>query len=183
MAHMVKNLPAMRKIWVWYLGWEDPLEEAWQPTPVFLPGESPWTEEPGRLRSMGLQRVRHDWATKHIARRWEHFYRGKREVGRSLVNKLWLFTGCESLPRQKSFFSFWVLLPLQGLRAPSSGLLTRFNWGFLLLIFYTSWYELVPVHQRDCQMSPVGCCGISKSLCPQLTPFICFSPSLLLFSD
>ena len=25
------------------LGWEDPLEEAWQPTPVFLPGESPWT--------------------------------------------------------------------------------------------------------------------------------------------
>ena len=33
---------------------------AWQPTPVFLPGKSPWTEEPGRLQSMGLQRVRHD---------------------------------------------------------------------------------------------------------------------------
>ena len=32
---------------------------AWQPTPVFLPGESPWTEELGRLQSMGLQRVRH----------------------------------------------------------------------------------------------------------------------------
>jgi len=32
----------------------------WLPTPVFLPGESPWTEEPGRLQSMGLQRVRHD---------------------------------------------------------------------------------------------------------------------------
>ena len=28
--------------------------------PVFLPGESPWTEEPGRLQSMGSQRVRHD---------------------------------------------------------------------------------------------------------------------------
>ena len=38
---------------------------AWQPTPVFLPGESPWTEEPGGLQSTGLQRVRHDWATKH----------------------------------------------------------------------------------------------------------------------
>ena len=37
----------------------------WQPTPVFLPGKSPWMEEPGRLKSMGSQRVRHDWATKH----------------------------------------------------------------------------------------------------------------------
>ena len=35
----------------------------WQPTPVFLPGESPWTEEPGRLESMGLPRVGHDWVT------------------------------------------------------------------------------------------------------------------------
>ena len=33
--------------------------------PVFLPGESPWTEEPGRLQSMGSQRVRHDWVIKH----------------------------------------------------------------------------------------------------------------------
>ena len=38
----------------------DPLEEAWQSTPVFLPGESPWTEEPGGLQSMGSQRVGHD---------------------------------------------------------------------------------------------------------------------------
>ena len=37
------------------------MRRAWQPTPVFLPGESPWTEEPGRLQSMGSQRVRHDW--------------------------------------------------------------------------------------------------------------------------
>ena len=32
----------------------------WQPTPTFLPGESPWTEEPGGLQSMGSQRVGHD---------------------------------------------------------------------------------------------------------------------------
>ena len=37
-----------------------PWKRAWQPTPVFLPGESPWTEELGRLQSMGSQRVRHD---------------------------------------------------------------------------------------------------------------------------
>ena len=36
----------------------------WQPTPAFLPGEVPWTEKPGRLHSMGWQRVRNDWATQ-----------------------------------------------------------------------------------------------------------------------
>ena len=35
------------------------------PTPVFLPGECPWIEEPGGLQSMGPRRVGHDWATKH----------------------------------------------------------------------------------------------------------------------
>ena len=35
-------------------------EGTWQPTPVFLPGESPWTEEPGGLQSMQSQRVRHN---------------------------------------------------------------------------------------------------------------------------
>ena len=33
---------------------------AWQPTQVFFPGESPWTEDPGGLQSMGLQQVRYD---------------------------------------------------------------------------------------------------------------------------
>ena len=36
---MVKNLPAIQETWVQSLGWEDPLEKEWQPTPVFLPGE------------------------------------------------------------------------------------------------------------------------------------------------
>ena len=42
---------------------------AWQPIPVFLPGESPWTEESSGLQSMGLQKVRHNWATKQT-----HYY-------------------------------------------------------------------------------------------------------------
>ena len=37
---MVKNLPAMQETWVWSLGRKDPLRRKWQPTPVFLPGES-----------------------------------------------------------------------------------------------------------------------------------------------
>ena len=50
---MVKNPPAMLENWVQSLSSEDPLEEGMQPTPVFLPGESPWTEEPGGLQSQG----------------------------------------------------------------------------------------------------------------------------------
>ena len=46
-AQMVKNLPAMRETWVRKIPWR----RTWQPTPVFLPGESPWTEEPGGLHS------------------------------------------------------------------------------------------------------------------------------------
>ena len=44
-----------------------PWRRAWKPTPVFLPGEFPWTEEPGGLQSMGSQRIRHNWVTKHTA--------------------------------------------------------------------------------------------------------------------
>ena len=46
--------------WILSLGWEDPLEEGMVPTPVFFPGQFPWTEEPGGLQSMGSQKVRHD---------------------------------------------------------------------------------------------------------------------------
>ena len=41
-----------------------PWRKAWQPTPVFLPGESPWAEKSGGLQSMGSQRVGHDWVTE-----------------------------------------------------------------------------------------------------------------------
>ena len=65
-AQIAKNPPAMWETPVGSLGWEDPWggtilwKRAWQPTPVFSPGESPWTEEPGGLQSMGSQRVRYD---------------------------------------------------------------------------------------------------------------------------
>ena len=62
----------MQETWIWPLGWEDPLEaRACQPTPVLLPGEFPWTEEPGGLQSRELQRVRLSWVTKdtHIVPR------------------------------------------------------------------------------------------------------------------
>ena len=57
---MVKNPPAMREIWVHSLGWEDALEEGTATHSSILAWRIPWTEEPGRLQSMVLQRVRHD---------------------------------------------------------------------------------------------------------------------------
>ena len=53
-AQRVKNLPKRQVTRVQFLDQEDPWRRKWQPTPVFLPGES-WTEEPGRLQSMGSQ--------------------------------------------------------------------------------------------------------------------------------
>ena len=62
-ASSAKNLPAQQK-WVWSLDQEDPLEKEMATHSNILAWEIPWTEEPGRLQSVGLQRVRHDSATK-----------------------------------------------------------------------------------------------------------------------
>ena len=60
---MVKSLTAVRETQVWSLGQEDPLEKEMATHSSILAWKSPWMEEPGRLQSMGLQRVRHSWAT------------------------------------------------------------------------------------------------------------------------
>ena len=57
---MVKHLPTMWDTWVRSLGWEDPLEKETATHCSILAWKIPWTEERGRLQSMGLQRVRHD---------------------------------------------------------------------------------------------------------------------------
>ena len=59
-AQMVKCLPAMWETWVRSLGWEDPLEKEVATHSSTLAWKIPWTEEPRRLQSMGLQRVRHN---------------------------------------------------------------------------------------------------------------------------
>ena len=57
MAQMVKNLPAVQETWVRFLEWEDPLEKEMATHSSILAWKTPWTEEPGRLQSMGSQRV------------------------------------------------------------------------------------------------------------------------------
>ena len=59
-AQMVKSLPTMRETWVQSLGWGDPLEKEMATHSSTLAWKIPWTEDYGRLQSMGLQRVGHD---------------------------------------------------------------------------------------------------------------------------
>ena len=62
-AQRLKHLPGMQETWVRSLGQEDSLEKEMAPHSSTLAWRIPWREEPGRLQSMGSQRVRHDWAT------------------------------------------------------------------------------------------------------------------------
>ena len=59
MAQAVKHLPEMWETWVRSLGWEDPLEKEMATHSSTLALKIPGMEEPGRLQSMGLQRVGH----------------------------------------------------------------------------------------------------------------------------
>ena len=63
MAQRLKRLPGVQETRVQSLGREDPLEKAMAPHSSTLAWRIPWTEEPGRLQSMGSLRVRHKWAT------------------------------------------------------------------------------------------------------------------------
>jgi len=56
----LQNLSAMKDTWVQSLGWEDPLEKGMVTHSSILAWRIPWTEEPGGLQSMRLQRVGHD---------------------------------------------------------------------------------------------------------------------------
>ena len=60
LAQMIKNPPAMQKTWVRPLGRDNPLEKEMATHSRVLAWRISWTEEPGRLQSVGSQRVRHD---------------------------------------------------------------------------------------------------------------------------
>ena len=59
-AQTVKRLSTMQETRVRALGWEDPLEKEMAIHSSTIAWKIPWTEEPGRLQSMGSQRVGHD---------------------------------------------------------------------------------------------------------------------------
>ena len=76
-AQLVKNPPAMWDTWVQSLGWEDPLEKGMATHSSILAWRSPWT-----IESMGLQRVRHYWATFT-----SHHYKIFNQVSKPYIDK------------------------------------------------------------------------------------------------
>ena len=86
-----------------------PWRRAWQPTPAFLPGESPWTEEPGRLQPMESQRVGHDWnyiaRMRTASRPWETLKKT------SNTNCWWCGANSYVAPRRFSWLFLWIECP------------------------------------------------------------------------
>ena len=121
---MVKNLSAMQETRVWSLVREDPLEKGRASHSSVVAWKIPWTEKPGRLQSVGLQRVGHDWVTnthtgmkldsfgkaavtKHHKQKWmfSQFWRLKVWASEGLAP----FEGCEGTSILLLFPSFWWL--------------------------------------------------------------------------
>ena len=71
-SQTVKNLPAVQKIRVQSLRWEDLLEKGMATHSSILAWRIPWTEKPGRLQSMGSQRVGHKWTIFSLSQREEN---------------------------------------------------------------------------------------------------------------
>ena len=127
-AQRIKHLPAMQETRVWSLGWEDPLEKKMATHSSILAWRIPWTEEPGRLQSTGLQKVGHDWMTS-----------------------LYFFTSCHgtagsfSMWTKSFFFSQWrcsliSLKTVSGLKN-RQGIMT-FLWGSWCTVFCSSVLDL-----------------------------------------
>ena len=98
--------------WVGKISWR----REWQPTPVFLSGESAWIQEPGGLQSMGSQRVGHDWASKHkrstgkarwspVALNWQRTRGFKHLNNFRLQNARW--TALASFPSAPELPALW----------------------------------------------------------------------------
>ena len=78
-AQTVKNPPAMQETWVWTLGREYPREKRTSHFSI-LAWRIPWTKEPGRLQSTGLQRVGHDWSNWACVNIWPINFRQKKSA-------------------------------------------------------------------------------------------------------
>ena len=79
-----------------------------QHSPVFLPGESPWVEEPGGLQSIGSERVRHNWMTKHSTCQGygHHFSRCQWNYKSELENRWGIFSNMWEKLHVKSWQMF-----------------------------------------------------------------------------
>ena len=106
-AQWVKNLPAVQRTWVLSLGQEDALEKEVANHSSILAWTIPHREEPGRLQSMGLQRVEHDWVTITHKHKGNYTYPGATCLDESptLSFTSWITPGKSLIPRPFSLVS------------------------------------------------------------------------------
>ena len=116
MAQTVKNLPTVWEVWVQSLGWQDPLRREWLPTPVFVPGEFYGGASSGELKSMGLQRVRHDRVTNTS-------FSYPALAHPSLFFVLGTISSCFLFPQLRSI-CFFLDVPLSGVMSISNSVKT-----------------------------------------------------------
>ena len=112
MAQTVKHLPPVQET-VQCLDWEDPLEKKMATHSSTLAWKIPWMEEPGRLQSMGSQRVRHDWVTSlHlIMSDDEHLFMGLLAIWISSMEKWNVYFSLLSIGLFVSFYqAMWTVL-------------------------------------------------------------------------
>ena len=118
-----------------------PWRRAWQPTPVFLARESPWTEEPGGLQSMGTQTVRHDWVTQHST--YIYFFRFFSIVGYYKILNI-ILCPTQYVPVVYLFYVYWCVSdnPQFHIYPSLPGLVSlKWKWKLLSLVqlFATPW--------------------------------------------
>ena len=119
-AQKVKNLPAMQETQVWSLGWEDPLEEGMATYSSILAWRILWTEGPGWLPFVGLQRVGHDWATNtftYLSTMWWGFLKLTLENSFESVLMRWMKLEpiIQSKVSQKEQYWYSVLTHIYGI--------------------------------------------------------------------
>ena len=125
MAQRVKNLPAMQETWVRSLGCEDSLEKGMATHSSNPSRRIPWTEEPGGLQSMGLQRVIHDWATNTHSGTWTFNKKTLPQVSNECSSLRTLLYWTEVLKqKQNTLYSCLLKKPLFALLLIISWLLT-----------------------------------------------------------
>ena len=158
-SQMVKNLPAVQKTHVQYLDQEDPMEEGPATHSSILASRIPWTEEPGRLQSMGPQRVGHDWATNTHTH--THTHNLVTEMMKSSVPLSGMFelgsTWLGSELDMKRDWSEWILwFPAW---APSGFMVTPFTDSVALKEAgksYSSASVILSLSFWDSQVKPLG---------------------------
>ena len=99
-------MQVMQEMWVWSLGWEDPLEEGMKTHSSILGWRILWTEEPGRLQSTGPHSVRHNWSDLAHTHGLSSFYTEEITEETSKLSRLTLFTSGQILLFEPSHSDF-----------------------------------------------------------------------------